>query len=101
MTVLFTLILALHIINCSSCRNYWGGGGVGNDMFAPPPNIFIRGGGGGGSAPPPQDRRLCQQVEINKLIPHGVWVLFTFGLLQCKVCRRINSVRLLLMTKTN
>ena len=30
-------ILALHIINFSSCRNYWGGGGGQNDMFAPPP----------------------------------------------------------------
>ena len=34
MTVLFKPIFALHIINFSSCRNYWGGGGQ-NDMFAP------------------------------------------------------------------
>ena len=30
----FKPILALHIIHCSSCRNYWGGGGQ-NDMCAP------------------------------------------------------------------
>ena len=54
MTVLFKPILALHIINFSSCRNYWGGGG--KTICLPPPNIFI----GGRLAPqPPQDRRLC------------------------------------------
>ena len=36
MIVLFKPILALHIINFSSCLNYWGGGG-GNDISPPPP----------------------------------------------------------------
>ena len=34
MTVLFKPILALHIINFSSCRNYWGGG---VKTICPPP----------------------------------------------------------------
>ena len=39
MTVLFKPILALHIINFSSCRNYWGGGGGGGGetICLPPP----------------------------------------------------------------
>ena len=44
--MLFKPIVALHIMNFSSCRNYWGGGGGQNDMFAPPPPIFALGGGG-------------------------------------------------------
>ena len=66
--------IALHIMNFSSCQNYWGGGGAkryvcppifswgggnggggGNDMFAP--QYFH--GGGCDSPPPPQDQRLC------------------------------------------
>ena len=57
MTVLFKPILALNVINFSSCQNYWGGA----KTICLPPNIFI-GGGGGAIAlppPPPQDRRLC------------------------------------------
>ena len=46
MTVLFKPILALHIINFSSCRYYWRGGGQ-NDMFAP--QYFHW----GAAAPPP------------------------------------------------
>ena len=53
--MLFKPIIALHMINFSSCRNYWGGGH--NDMFAPPP-IFSLGGGGG------QDRRLCFKCRV-------------------------------------
>ena len=49
MTVLFKPILALHIINFSSCRNYWGGGGQ-NDMFPSPPQYFH-----GGLSPPKID----------------------------------------------
>ena len=63
MTVLFKPILALHIINFSSCRNYWGGGQ--NDMFSP--NIFI-GGGGGGVLHSPQDRRLWSETTEGGLI---------------------------------
>ena len=54
MTVLFKPILALHIINFSSCRNYWGGGG-GNDMFAPQ---YFNWGRLPPQPPPPPDRRL-------------------------------------------
>ena len=53
LTMLFKPILALHIMNFSSCRNYWGGGGQ-NAMFtpqyfhwgatAPPPRIDASGG---------------------------------------------------------
>ena len=39
MTVLFDPILALHIINFSSCRNYWGGGGGAKRYVCPPPRI--------------------------------------------------------------
>ena len=35
LTVLFKPILAWHIMNFSSCRNYWRGGGQ-NDMFTTP-----------------------------------------------------------------
>ena len=42
-------ILALHIMNFSSCQNYWGGRKT--ICLPPPPNIFI----GGVTAPPPQD----------------------------------------------
>ena len=48
-------ILAFHIVNFSSCRNYWGGGGEAKRCL--PPKYF-HWGGGGGTAPPP-DRRLC------------------------------------------
>ena len=42
MTVLFKPILALHIINFSSCQNYWGGGGK---TICLPPQYFHSGGG--------------------------------------------------------
>ena len=42
----FEPILALHIINFSSRRNYWGGGAK---RYVCPPNIFM---GGGGDCPP-------------------------------------------------
>ena len=44
-------MLALHIMNFSSCRNYWGGGAK---RYVCHPNIFM-----GATAPPPPDRRLC------------------------------------------
>ena len=88
MTVLFEPILALHIINFSSWRNYWGGGGAKRYVCPPPPppkkNIFIGGGGGGATAPQlPQDRRLwgqatwtskggCVQWRIQDLQKKGV-----------------------------
>ena len=49
MTVLFKPILALHITNFSSCRNYWGGGGK---SICLPPNIFM------GVRLPPQPPRI-------------------------------------------
>ena len=54
LAVLFKPILALHIINFSSCRNNWGGGAQ-NDIS---PNILMGGGGGGRlpPAPPPPPR---------------------------------------------
>ena len=55
MTVLFKPILALQIINFSSCRNYWGG----NDVCPPPPQYFHS---GGGCPQPPQDRRLWSHL---------------------------------------
>ena len=51
LTVLFNPILALHIMNFSSCRNYWGGGGK---TICLPPQSF-HGGGGGGDCPPPKN----------------------------------------------
>ena len=50
LAVLFKPILALHIINFSSCPNYWGGGGRAKRYVCPPP-IFSW--GGGDCAPPP------------------------------------------------
>ena len=46
MTVLFEPILALHIINFSSWRNYWGGGGAKRYVCPPPPPQYFHGGGG-------------------------------------------------------
>ena len=60
LAVLLKPILALHIINFSSCRNYCGG--AKRYVCPPPPNIFM---GGSRPPPPPQDRRLCNRVAAS------------------------------------
>ena len=50
----FKPILALHIVNFSSCQNYWGGGGKRYVCPPPPYKYIIFVGTFGGLAPPPQ-----------------------------------------------
>ena len=59
----FKPILALHIVNFSSCQNYWGGGGQTICLPPPPPYkyiIFV--GTFGGLAPPPNTNKLATLV---------------------------------------
>ena len=60
----FIPILALHIMNFSSCWNY----------FAPPPNIFMGGGGGTAPPPPPGSTPLVTEVNNNST---GQWTWYT------------------------
>ena len=74
MAVLFKPILALHIINFSSCRNYWGEGAK-RYVCPPPPNIFM---GGGAPRPPgstplgtPHDLTFVRLGYFGKLKKNG------------------------------
>ena len=70
----FKPILALHIINFSSCRNYWGGGG--KTICLPPPQYF-HGGGGGSDCPQPPP-------------PPGSTPLTTYDIFNAHDCYRNN-----------
>ena len=76
--------LALHIMNFSSCRNYWGGKTI---CFPPPPQYFHWGGGGGRLPPPPRiDASVAQGVIVLDLMtvqahPLFSWVSLSSGIL--------------------
>ena len=70
--VLFRPIFALglHIVNFSSCQNYWGGGQ--NDVCPPPPIFSL----GGDCPPPPQDRQLWVQIKKIKILLGAINTFF-------------------------
>ena len=66
-------IVALHVMNFSSCRNYWGGGGK---TICLPPQYF-----NGGRLPPPPPRIDASVLIVNvSLELNEVESRFEFGL---------------------
>ena len=61
MAVLFKPILALHITNFSSCRNYWRG-----QSICLPPNIFM---GARLPPPPPESTPLGGACQLKNCVP--------------------------------
>ena len=72
--MLFNPILALHIINFSSCLKYWGGGG-GTRYVCPPKNIYIYFFFHRGATPPPPPLPIDASA-------HGIMKQTNFILLQ-------------------